>query len=60
VLLLTEGDGLRCVAMHEVPPAFQSWLHKSFVPDPGSGLAAVVRSKRLVRVEDIRATPAYS
>jgi len=60
VLNLYDGDAFRTVALCNVPPAYaETWRHETFRPHPGSGHAALVSTKRVVHIDDLRATPPY-
>jgi len=58
---LHDGDQFRIVAEYNVPPAFTaSRLRQGpFRPHPSSGHAHVVRTKQVVHIEDLTATPPY-
>ncbi|HVI67738.1 MAG TPA: GAF domain-containing protein, partial [Bradyrhizobium sp.] len=58
-LLLSEGDTLRMVAMHNVPPAFAEKRRREPVirPHPETALARVARTKQAVQIADARAGP---
>src|SRR5262249_28733053 len=58
-LLLSEGDSLRMVAMHNVPPAFAEKRRREPVirPHPETALARVARTKQVVQIADARAGP---
>src|SRR5262245_22281883 len=58
-LLLSEGDALRMVAMHNVPPAFAEKRRREPVirPAPETALARVARTKQVVQIADARAGP---
>ena len=59
-LNLYNDDAFRNVALFNVPPDYaQSRLRELIRPHPRSGLAEVVRTKRTVQIDDIRATPPY-
>jgi signal transduction histidine kinase len=58
-LNLYDGEAFRIVAVHNVPSAFAAIRHKPFHPHPRSGHAEIVRTKRAVQIEDIRAMPPY-
>jgi GAF domain-containing protein len=50
----------RTVALYNVPAAYaETWRHETFRPHPGSGHAAVVSTKQVVQIDDLRATPPY-
>src|SRR5262249_47790450 len=60
VLNLYDGDAFRTVALHNVPAAYaETWRHETFRPHSGSGHAAVVSTKQVVQIDDLRATPPY-
>jgi len=60
-LYLCEGDALRSVAAHNVPPAFGEFRRRGpFRPVPGGLLHEVLRTKRTGHVADVRATRAYA
>ncbi|HEX9492019.1 MAG TPA: GAF domain-containing protein, partial [Thermoanaerobaculia bacterium] len=57
---LVEGDTLRQVALYNAPPAFAAArANKVFQIHPLSAIAAAIRSKRVVQVEDLRVHPGY-
>jgi two-component system, NtrC family, sensor kinase len=58
-LNLYDGDVLRIAAVFNVPPAFAAMQNVPFRPHPRSGQAEVVRTKRAVQIDDIRAMPPY-
>jgi GAF domain-containing protein len=59
-LNLYDGGEFRNVANHNVPPAFaEARPRRPFRPHPGSGHAEVVRTKRAVHIEDVRAMLPY-
>ena len=59
-LYLYEGDGIRAVATHNVPPAFaQARRRGPIYPPPGSGLCEAIRTKQTVRVTDLAAAQPY-
>jgi GAF domain-containing protein len=61
LLYLCEGDTLRSVAAHNVPPAFAEFRRRGlFRPVPGGILHEALRNKRTGHVADIKATPAYA
>jgi GAF domain-containing protein len=60
VLNLYDGDAFRTVALYNVPAAYaETWRHETFRPHPGSGHAALVSTKQVVHIDDLRATPPY-
>ena len=59
-LYLYEGDGIRAVATHNVPPAFaQARRRGPIYPPPGSGLCEAIRTKQTVHVTDLAAAQPY-
>src|SRR5262245_37673636 len=59
-LNLYDGDAFRHGALYNVPSAYaETWWHETFRPRPGSGHAEVVRTKQVVQIDDLRATPPY-
>src|SRR5262249_16244988 len=61
ILYLYEGDGLRTVATHNVPPAFAEERRRGLIhPGRGTSLDAVIRTKRTVQVADLAAVQAYA
>src|SRR5262249_32078456 len=58
-LLLSEGDALRMVAMHNAPPAFAEKRRGEPVirPHPETALARVARTKQVVQIADARVGP---
>jgi GAF domain-containing protein/CheY-like chemotaxis protein len=58
-LNLYDGDVFRNAAVYNVPPAFAATQHVPFRPHPGSAHAEVVRTKRAVQFEDVRASQPY-
>ena len=61
MLWLAEGDGLRSVALHGVPPAFAGERQREqiFRFDREIPLGRLVETKRLVHVTDITGEPGY-
>jgi signal transduction histidine kinase len=59
VLYLSEGNGFRAVAMHDVPPAFAEFREREpvFVPPPGAGLDQLTKTKQVVHITDYSALP---
>ncbi len=56
VLFRSSDDLVEATAMLGVPPAFAEFLQGgAFIPDPGSGLGRVARTKRAVHIVDARA-----
>jgi GAF domain-containing protein len=62
VLYLSEGNGFRAVAMHDVPPAFAEFREREpvFVPPPGAGLDQLTKTKQVVHITDYSALPPQS
>jgi GAF domain-containing protein len=60
VLYLSEGNGFRAVAMHDVPRAFAELREREpvIVPLPGGGLGRLVKTKQVVHIADYSAEPA--
>jgi signal transduction histidine kinase len=60
-LYLYEGDGLRIVASHNVPPAFAEARRRGpFHPTPGGPLSEAIRTKQTAQVADLAATKNYA
>jgi signal transduction histidine kinase len=57
VLWLREGDGFRCVALHNVPPAYAELKQREPVvrPGPGTALGRVAKTKQVIQFADVRA-----
>jgi two-component system, NtrC family, sensor kinase len=62
VLYLSEGNGFRAVAMHDVPPAFAELREREpvIVPLPGGGLDQLTKTKLVVHITDYSALPPQS
>jgi GAF domain-containing protein len=58
-LNLYDGDVLRIAAVFNVPPAYAAMKNVALRPHPRSAHAEIVRTKRAVQIEDIRAMPPY-
>ena len=59
-LNLYDGEVFRHVALHNVPREYaEGWLNHVMRPHPKSAHAEVVRSRRLVQIEDLRTQPPY-
>jgi GAF domain-containing protein len=57
--LIEQGE-VRQVALYNVPAAFAAdQVNKQFRPHPESGLARVIRTKKVVSIDDLRTSPAY-
>jgi len=60
-LFLYEGDGLRVVASHDLPPAFDEVRRRGPLhPPPGSGLSEAIETRQTVHVADLAATQPYA
>jgi len=60
-LFLYEGDGLRVVASHDLPPAFDEVRRRGPLhPPPGSGLCEAIETRQTVHVADLAATQPYA
>ena len=60
ILSLYDGEVFHRVAMHNVPPAFaEGYLHKDIHLHPESGLARMLRTKRVGQIADYRAEAPY-
>ena len=59
VLYLSEGNGFRAVAMHDVPRAFAELREREpfIVPRPGGGLDRLTNTKQVVHIADYSALP---
>jgi GAF domain-containing protein len=62
ILYLSEGDGFRTVAMHDVPPAFAERREREpfFSPGPGSPMGRVVHTRQVAHIFDITAEQDYA
>ena len=59
-LYLREGDELRLIATHDVPPAFvETQRYTPFRPAPGGMLDAVMKTGRTVHLADLAETRSY-
>src|SRR5262249_8152478 len=61
ILWRTEGDGFRSVAMHGAQSAYSEAREREpFVrPGPGTGLARVAETRRVVHISDLMAEQAF-
>src|SRR5262245_33394788 len=61
ILWLAEGDRFRSVALHGVPPALaEARRREPVVPfGPNSGIGRVIRTRRVVHVDDLTKDRAY-
>jgi GAF domain-containing protein len=62
ILYLSEDDGFRTVAMHDVPPAFAEKRQREpfFRPAPGSPTAHIVRTRQIAHISDITTVQGYA
>jgi GAF domain-containing protein len=62
VLWLCEGKGFRCVALHDVPKAFETDFQRQPViyPHPGSPLDVLAATQQVAHISDLAATAAYT
>ena len=62
MLYLSEGDGFRTVAMHDVPRAFSEKRGREplVLPPAGSPLGRIVRTRQVAQIADIRTEPGYA
>src|SRR3984893_16460910 len=59
-MTLVEGDTQRQAALYNAPPAFAAVrINKVLQIHPRSSIAAAIRTKQVVQVEDLRNYPAY-
>ncbi len=59
-LNLFDGEVFKNVALYNVPPAYlKTKLHEVIHPYPQSGLAHVMRTKKIALIEDVRESAAY-
>jgi two-component system NtrC family sensor kinase len=59
-LNLYDGDAFRIMAVHNVPAAFaETRLHQLIRPHPGGGHAELIKTKKVVHIEDIRTRKPY-
>src|SRR3984893_6140594 len=59
-MTLVEGDTQRQAALYNAPPAFAAVrINKVLQIHPRSSIAAAIRTKQVVQVEDLRNFPAY-
>ena len=60
ILSLYDGEVFHRVAAHNVPPAFaEGYLHEVIRLHPESGLAQMLRTKRVVQIADYKAEAPY-
>ena len=62
MLYLSEGDGFRTVAMHDVPRAFAETRGREplVYPPSGSPLGRIVRTRQVAHIADIRTESGYA
>jgi GAF domain-containing protein len=61
VLWLCEGDGFRCVALHNPPPAFVALRANGVVrPSPDTALGRAAGTRKAAQIPDLVAAPAYA
>jgi GAF domain-containing protein len=62
ILYLSQGDGFRTVAMHDVPRAFADRRAREpfFTPTPGSPMGRVARTKQVAHIADITTEQGYT
>jgi two-component system NtrC family sensor kinase len=61
ILWLCEGDGFRCVALHNTPPAFAEQYRRQPVihPIPGTGLRRLFETQQVAHVTDMTTIQPY-
>src|SRR5258706_529358 len=60
VMNLWDGESYNIAAQHNFPPAFAALRqHLLIRPHPESGHATVVKTRRVVQIDDVRKGPAY-
>jgi signal transduction histidine kinase len=61
ILLLSEGDAFRTVALHGAPPEYAEARRREPVTRhrPGTALGQVLAEKRPIQIADVQAEPAY-
>jgi class 3 adenylate cyclase len=61
-LFLCDGDKFAIVAMHGAPPALAEWwrANSTIRPGPQTGLARLVKTKKVNQTEDLKAGAAYA
>ena len=60
-LFLYEGGGLRVVASHDLPPAFDEARRRGPLhPPPGSGLCEAIETRQTIHVADLAAAQPYA
>ena len=61
-LFLSEGDGFRAIAMHDVPKAFAEKRRREpfFRPSAGSPMGRVMRTKQVAHIVDVTTEQGYA
>ena len=61
-LFLSEGDGFRTIAMHDVPSAFAEKRRREpfFCPSAGSPLGRVMRTRQVAHIDDVTTEQGYA
>ena len=61
IMYLSEGDGFRTVAMHDVPRAFAEKRQREpfFRPSAGSPMDCIVRTRQVAHISDITTVQGY-
>ena len=62
LLQLSEGDGFRTVAMHDVPSVFAEKRRREpfFLPAPGGPMGQIVGTRRVAHITDITTVQGYT
>ena len=62
ILYLSEGDGFRTVAMHDVPRVFAEKRRREpfFRPAPGGPMGHIVRTRQVAHIADITTVQGYT
>ncbi|MGE9010617.1 GAF domain-containing protein [Leptospira interrogans] len=59
-MYLSEGDGVRQVAVYNAPPSYANALEtRAFRPHPRGGLGQAISTKQAAHILDFRSNPAY-
>lgn len=61
MMWLIEGDGARCVALHNAPEAFAELRQREPIirPGPDTAMGRLLKTKQVVHIEDAKAERAY-
>jgi signal transduction histidine kinase len=61
MMWLIEGDGARCVALHNAPEAFAELRRREAIirPGPDTAMGRLLRTRQVVHIEDAKAERAY-